>query len=132
MDNYNSYIPNKDCKKCTTLEPNLTPNQNNSFNQNNISKKMRLAQRIRSRGKLNANSKTSSKIHIYGILFKQDYYEIRTLLFKIGKRRMDFYVNSLSCSQNDKNITSSILEIYNVILSNLTTNEENLINNICP
>lgn len=131
MNIYN-YYPNKDCKKCTSLEPNLTPNQNTSFNQNNISRKMRLAQRIRSRGKLNANSKSSSKIHIYNILFNQDYYEIRRLLFKIGKRQMDFYVNSLSCSQTDKNITSSILEIYNVILSNLTINEQNIINNICP
>ena len=45
---------------------------------------------------------------------------------------MDFYVKSLTCSQNDKKITTSILEIYNVILSNLTDNEKNIINNICP
>ena len=42
---------------------------------------------------------------IYEILFKRDYNEIKNLLFKIGRRQTEYYVNGLTCSQNSKSLT---------------------------
>ena len=123
---YNSKI----CR-CSSRIPNLSIYNNSSNNDSNISKKMLLSKRIRLNGKINNSSKTSNKINIYTILFRRDYDEIKSLLFKIGKRQMNFYVNSLTCGQNSKIITLEILEIYRNILDDLEDSEKEKINNIC-
>tara|TARA_Y100001970_G_scaffold290602_2_gene424941 strand:- start:447 stop:848 length:402 start_codon:yes stop_codon:yes gene_type:complete len=123
------------CSKCLSNIPNLKTNQNTPYNNNNISSKMLLSKRIRSNGKINSNSKSSVNINIYKILFRRNENEIKKILLLYGKRRIDYIVNNLTCSQNDKNITLNILEIYNNILESLEDFErqkiEQIGNNAC-
>ena len=125
---YNSNI----CNKCVSKIPNLSSFNKTSYNNSSESKKMLLAKRIRSNGKINSNTKTKRKLIIYEILFKRDYDEIKNLLFKIGRRQTEYYVNSLTCSQNSKSITLEILVLYNSIIENLDEDEIITLNNICP
>ena len=125
---YNSNI----CSKCVSKTPNLSSFNKTSYNNSSESKKMLLAKRIRSNGKINANTKTKHKLLIYETLFTRDYDQIKSLLFKIGKRQTEYYVNGLTCSQTDKNLTLEILLLYNTIIEDLDDNEINELNNICP
>ena len=125
---YNSNI----CNKCVSKVPNLSSFNKTSYNNSSESKKMLLAKRIRSNGKINSNTKTKRKLIIYEILFKRDYDEIKNLLFKIGRRQTEYYVNGLTCSQNSKSITLEILVLYNSIIENLDEDELIRLNNICP
>lgn len=125
INQFNSFFSN-DCK-CKSLNPNLTHNHNN-----NISRKMRLSQQIRLRGKVNTESKSTQKINIYKVLFSKNYTEYKDLLFKIGNKRMKYYVYLLTCNnQIDKNLKSSILELYNTVIDNLTDDENIELSNIC-
>tara|TARA_X000000950_G_C13738188_1_gene587323 strand:+ start:31 stop:420 length:390 start_codon:yes stop_codon:yes gene_type:complete len=125
---YNSNI----CNKCVSKIPNLSSFNKTSYNNSSESKKMLLAKRIRSNGKINSNTKTKRKLIIYEILFKRDYDEIKNLLFKIGRRQTEYYVNGLTCSQNSKSLTLEILVLYNSIIENLDEDEIITLNNICP
>ena len=125
---YNSNI----CNKCVSKIPNLSSFNKTSYNNSSESKKMLLAKRIRSNGKINSNTKTKRKLIIYEILFKRDYDEIKNLLFKIGRRQTEYYVNGLTCSQNSKSLTLEILVLYNSIIEDLDEDEINRLNNICP
>ena len=125
---YNSNI----CSKCVSKVPNLTSFNKTSYNNSSESKKMLLAKRIRSNGKINSNTKTKNKLLIYETLFKRDYHEIKNLLFRLGERQTEYYVNSLTCSQNDKNLTLEILFIYNSVIEDLNDEEIDILNNVCP
>ena len=125
QNQFNSFISNN-CK-CKSLKPNLTHNHSN-----NLSRKMRLSQQIRLNGKINNESKTKGKMNIYKVLFSKNYTEYKDLLFKIGDKRMKYYVNLLSCNnQIDKYLTSSILDLYNTVVDNLTDDENIELSNIC-
>ena len=126
IKNQFNYFISNNCK-CKSLSPNLTHNHNN-----NLSRKMRLSQQIRLRGKINNESKSTKKINIYKILFSKNYSEYKDLLFKIGNKQMKYYVYLLTCNnQVDKYLTSSILELYNTVVDNLSDDENIKLDNIC-
>lgn len=116
---------------CIPKVPNFSINTNTSYNNSNISRKMFLAQRIRSNGKMNSNQKTKEKLNMYKTLYNRNQDEIKILLFRIGETRMNQLICFVLKSGISRKIKNEIQSIYSNVISGLSNDELEEIQNIC-
>lgn len=120
VDNPSSSSTPRKHKKYSCVCDSLTSEHKNEVK---MSTGLKYSNMIRTRGKVSVTTKSTKRLHIYNTLLQNDPTQIKSLLFKIGLRKINYHMNNLFKSQTNKLVTISIYETYQDVINDLSEKE---------